>query len=119
MRDFKPTNLWPVWAWSPDVSRAVAPGPEEVLRRHGNETFYADDTRGNYAHPKLADYVQERCHSGNGVGNGSGNGSGVYPKMGLLLKWKMVINIDKRKAIGHRGALVPIGSSQLSQAAAP
>ena len=36
-------------------------GPEEVLRRHGNETFYADDTRGNYAHPKLGDYVQERC----------------------------------------------------------
>lgn len=32
--------------------------PEEVLRRHGNETFYADDTRGNYAHPKLGDYVQ-------------------------------------------------------------
>lgn len=48
-------------------------GPEEVLRCHGNETFYADDTRGNYAHPKLGDYVQERCQ---GWGHGLNT---VYP----------------------------------------
>ena len=44
-------------------------GPEEVLRRHGNETFYADDTRGNYAHPKLGDYV-----------------SGAMPRMGTWIE---------------------------------
>ncbi|CAK9092484.1 unnamed protein product [Durusdinium trenchii] len=32
----------------------------EVLARHGNETFYADNTRGRYAHPKLADYVKSK-----------------------------------------------------------
>eukprot|EP00434_Breviolum_minutum_P022739 symbB.v1.2.020061.t1/scaffold1666.1/size183716/7 len=31
---------------------------EEVVKRHGNESFYADNTRGNYAHPKLQDYVE-------------------------------------------------------------
>ena len=36
----------------------MVPGKEEVLKRHGNESFYADNTRGNYAHPKLQDYVE-------------------------------------------------------------
>eukprot|EP00438_Fugacium_kawagutii_P028383 Skav207227 [mRNA] locus=scaffold1717:89644:95447:+ [translate_table: standard] len=34
-----------------------SPGKKQVLERHGNETFYADNTRGSYAHPKLAEYV--------------------------------------------------------------
>ncbi|CAJ1380608.1 unnamed protein product, partial [Effrenium voratum] len=33
---------------------------EAVLARHGNETFYADNTRGNYAHPKLEEYVRRQ-----------------------------------------------------------
>ena len=28
-----------------------------MLRRHGNESFYADNTRGSYNFPKLADYM--------------------------------------------------------------
>mmetsp|Transcript_15253 Transcript_15253/g.32923 ORF Transcript_15253/g.32923 Transcript_15253/m.32923 type:complete len:537 (+) Transcript_15253:104-1714(+) len=32
---------------------------EAVLRRHGDETFYSDDTRGNYAFPRLGDYIRE------------------------------------------------------------
>ena len=37
---------------------AMPPGKEEVLKRHGNESFYADNTRGSYAHPELQDYVE-------------------------------------------------------------
>ncbi|CAK0818125.1 unnamed protein product, partial [Prorocentrum cordatum] len=33
-------------------------GRRRVLRAHGNETFHADDTRGTYSFPRLADYVE-------------------------------------------------------------
>ncbi|CAE7815339.1 INVS [Symbiodinium microadriaticum] len=41
-------------------SELSAWGEADVLRRHGNESFYADNTRGNYNFPKLAEYVTAR-----------------------------------------------------------
>lgn len=95
-------------------------GPEEVLRRHGNETFYADDTRGNYAHPKLGDYVQERCQ---GLWRGLDMGwtwiwtwieHGFFHPKWKLLKWKMRVNIDKLKS--RWTSECPLPSDSCSQA---